>query len=93
MQVYEPGNTIRVYATFQFEDDGMYFAPGTVTCQYINPTGNAVSSATVVEDSIGQYHADIVASDPGVWLYRWSATDPSAAERGQFEIRESPFLS
>lgn len=88
---YAAGNTVRLLASFT--SAGTPYDPGTVTCQVIGPSSRAVLTPTVVLDSTGNYHADVVATNTGVWSYRWSATSPASAAEGTFSVRQSRFVS
>lgn len=91
MPVFTPGNTIRILGTFQ--NAGAYYDPTTVTIQVIGPNGSAIQTPSVVKDSTGNYHADVVANDPGTWQYRIAGTNPSSSFEGTFGVRESSFTA
>jgi hypothetical protein len=91
MNSYTAGNTIRLLVSFT--SAGAAYSPSSVTCQVIGPASQAVQSPSVVQDSTGNYHADIEVTDPGPWLYRWSATGPVSAGEGQFTVKPSQFVA
>jgi hypothetical protein len=88
---YAAGNTIRLLVSFT--SAGTPYNPVTVTCQVIGPASEAIQTLSPVNDSTGNYHADIVVTDPGPWEYRWSATGPVTAAEAQFTVRASQFVA
>lgn len=91
MNTFVAGNTLQLLVSFS--ESGTFFTPGTVTCQVIGPTSRVILTPTVIEDSVGEYHANVVVNDPGLWSYRWSTTNPASAGEGTFLVRPSVFVA
>ena len=48
------------------------------------------ADATIVRDSLGNYHADLVLASPGQWAYRWELSAPNTgAAEGLFLVQKS----
>jgi hypothetical protein len=88
---YAPGSTVRILASLS--NAGVYYDPAMVAFAVIGPASRAEIAPFVVKDSVGQYHADVIAADPGLWQYRVSASAPSSAAEGTFVIRASSFVA
>ena len=95
VNTYDVGQEVRSNVTFTV--GGVDTDPTTITFRYLDPAGNATAwvfgvDPEVVQDAVGQYHADWTLDEEGGWYYRWEGTGTviAAAER-YFEVRESKF--
>lgn len=91
-----PGTTIVLTNAFT-DDNGFLFDPETVSLELIDPYGSTQSytyPTTVLRDSTGQYHADVVPNMGGVWFYRWAVSSGTSklAMEGDFVVQTSPFI-
>ncbi len=97
IKVYETGALIRAAGAFTDVDGVTAIDPTTITIRFIDPAGTATAwlfgtDSEVIRDSVGNYHADIPVSLPGVWRYRWEGTGAAiAAGEGQFRVQDSRF--
>ncbi len=90
MNTYTPGQTI-VITLVTTDKDGPVDPTGVV-CTVRDPTGET-STPPVTKDSVGTYHADVIAVMSGFWQYRWSGAAPAqGAAEGLFHVRESDFV-
>jgi len=69
MAEYTKGGTLRSSAVFR-NSAGVLANPDSVTCTIEQPNGVEVVG-TVVNDSTGNYHCDILLDDSGVWSILW----------------------
>lgn len=54
----------------------------------LDPAGN-MSNPSVVNDSTGNYHADLTVSRSGVWAFRWESAAPVAVSEGTITVSPS----
>lgn len=73
---YDIGDVIELTANFQV--DGQDTDPTSITIDVRDPDGDIVS-LTPTHDGDGNYHADLVATLPGRWYYRWAGTGAAEA--------------
>ena len=81
------GDAARVSVTIA-GPDGANTDPISLTLRTLSPQGVATTlrypdDAAIVRDALGQYHADILLTQPGTWYWRWQSGHPSigVAER------------
>lgn len=88
---YDEGSPVRMVGTFK-DINGILVNPTTVIVRVKDPTG-AVTLPAVENDNPGIYHADIVASIPGNYYYRFESTgDLVAVADAQINVTPSPVL-
>lgn len=89
MPLYAPGSTIRLPTTFTVDD--VLTDPGTVTLTVVDPENTqTVYTGSVVNDTVGTYHQDIVATVPGIYSWKWVGTSPAAGvDEGTFTVEAS----
>lgn len=89
MDSYAPGNTILLEGTITDTTSGLKVDPTTVTCVVRPPNGPVINPA-VTRKGLGEYSAEVNASVPGIWAYRFVGTGASAtAQEGAFFVRVS----
>lgn len=98
----ELGQAVRLTGAF-LNASGAAANPTTVTVRFgvaivappPDPTATSLVfgvDAAVIQDSTGNYHADVVLAVPGVYVFQWIGTGTVAAvSRGQFRVLPSPF--
>jgi hypothetical protein len=87
---YSKNSVVRLTATFKDTTNALV-DPTTVVCNVVNPNGSS-STPSVVKDSLGTYHADVVADTPGTWGYQFIGTGTNrGADEGEFEVARSRF--
>jgi hypothetical protein len=100
MNAYNVGDQIRLTANFT-NTVGTLTDPTTVSCivkrRYQLPpvasTTYSYAGATVIKDSTGVYHVDVIPDNEGIWDYRWVATGTViAAEESAFNVPNSEFF-
>jgi hypothetical protein len=90
---HDLGDKVRVSGAFTLVSSGAAVDPDTVSLIVTDPDGLEttyvyLTDAEVVKDSTGNYHADISASAPGTWYYRWLSTgNGQAGEAKHFHVR------
>lgn len=82
----EIGTTARIATTLK--EQKVLTDPTTVVLRVKPPTG-ATTTPTVVRDSVGAFHGDVVVNKAGQWRFRWESTGPTSAEEGSFVVRKS----
>lgn len=87
---YDIGDVVRIYGAFS--QASIPIDPSTVTLQVAAPDATSVTytyaGATIVKDSVGNYHVDIDILQRGTYRYRWSSTGTGkAAEENWFQVR------
>ena len=91
---YIPGEVARLSLTVT-DLDGLVADPGAVVLKVKQPAGVVAtyaygSSAEVIKDAVGAYHADLVLSAAGMWAYRWELDAPNAgAAEGVIQVQKS----
>lgn len=90
--VYTAPTTVRMTAGFK-TSAGTMVDPTTVTCKLTLPDGTVVDlTSVVVRDSVGNYHADYLASVRGVYKYEFLGAGAfQVAETGQFTVDKVAF--
>ncbi len=58
LTLYYRGSTYRASVTVTDPDTGLVTTPGSITCGFIDPSGNAVAGAAMTNDSVGVYYYD-----------------------------------
>lgn len=96
-----PGSEMRFSVAFTLTDTGAAADPTTLVIKLKDPASTITtytygSSAEVVQDSTGNYHADIAipsgTASAGKWSWRWEATGAVVgATEGTFIVRETSF--
>ena len=91
---YIPGELARMSLTAK-DATGVLADPGALRLKVKTPAGIVTtytygSSAEVIKDSTGRYHADIQLTAAGVWAYRWELDAPNAgAAEGAITVQKS----
>lgn len=89
MNVYDIGDTTRI--STNFSQGGIAQDPGTVALRVKFPDATISDyayPATIVRDSVGNYHVDLAITQRGPHRYRWVSTGAAAsAEEGVFQVR------
>lgn len=89
---YDVGDRVRVAISFK-NDQGNPADPTTVTGKYKDPSGN-VTTASVSNPTVGEYHFDIDVDESGEWRYRAEGTGTVvAAGEGRLVVRASAFAA
>lgn len=91
---HDLGDVVRVAGVFRDLDteDLDPIDPTVVKLSILTPSEDLETyiydtDPEVVRDSEGHYHADIEATEPGVWYYRWfSEGTGQAADEGSYTI-------
>lgn len=86
---FDIGDCVRATATFT-NSSGVVADPTAVAVSFLDPEGvkTIVSGGSVVKDSTGVYHVDIVPEKAGVYWVRFDGTGAViAAEEVQFTVR------
>lgn len=78
MKTYYPGDSIQVKGEFRNALTGALADPSTVALTVKAPHTVAHDLATVRE-SLGVYTADVVLTESGTWIFRWSGKGNIAA--------------
>lgn len=98
----ELGQAVRLSAAF-LNASGAAANPTTVTVRFgvrlVNPPPDPTATslvfgvdAAVIQDSTGNYHADITPAVPGNYIFSWIGTGTVAAVSvGAFRVKPSPF--
>ena len=78
------GGSIRLSTVYAI--DGVPTDTNQLGLVVATPSGvEQVETGTIVHDGIGEYHAVVVGTEPGLWRYRWTVgTD--VADEGTFEV-------
>lgn len=90
---YNRGTKVRVSAPFTLVSSGAALDPDVVKLSVKTPAGVVTTytygtDAEVVRDSVGNYHADLEATESGTWYYRWFATgNGMTGDEERFEVR------
>lgn len=69
--------------------------PGTVVCKVKDPLDVVVTETynpgDIVRDGVGQYHLDVLVTDPGVWKVEWigSGSGPNVVECRSFSADDA----
>ena len=93
MPTYRPDGVLVLETTFLVGTTPT--DPTTTTLTIRSPGGVAVdyvygTDVEVVRDSDGAFHADIPATSPGPWAWRWEGTDAAAGvDEGVFYVERS----
>lgn len=87
---YDIGDVVRINSGFS--QLTVPIDPTTVALSVTLPNGTTVpftyAGATVIKDSVGNYHVDMSATQHGTYRYRWFSTGTGqAAEEGWFQVR------
>jgi hypothetical protein len=87
---YDIGDAVRISATFT--QQSVAVDPSTVTLKVTLPDRSQITytyaGSTVMKDSVGNYHVDLVITLRGTHLYRWFSTGGgAAAEENWFQVR------
>ena len=98
INAHQAGDLVRVTAAFTDPADDTPVDPDDVLLDVRKGDGStathafSTSPATVVKDSVGNYHADLDTTGlAGTWHYRWYSTGAGqAAEHNVFTVEPSP---
>lgn len=91
---YIPGEVTRISVTVM-DSAGAAADPGALRLKVKPPAGAVTtytfgSSAEIIKDAVGRYHADIQLTAAGVWAYRWELDAPNAgAVEGVITVQKS----
>lgn len=97
MPIYQPGDTVRLSTTFMVGTT--LTDPTAVTLVYRSPAGTSttlvyLTDVALVRDSVGAFHADIVAATEGVWSWKWTGTGTAAGiDEGTFTVEPTYLAS
>jgi len=72
------GDVRRMTVSYQ-EKDETYHDPTTITLHILDPSGNITSyvygtDSELVQESTGNYYADYLIDESGIWKYQWIST-------------------
>ena len=85
------GDVRRMSVSYQ-EKDLTYVDPTTVTLNIVAPSGAIttyvyLTDAELVQDSAGQYYADYLLDESGIWKYQWISTGTlPSMEEGSWSV-------
>jgi hypothetical protein len=70
---------VTLTAKFTALDTGQPIDPSVVTLRVLSPNGTPIeysylTDPQLVRDDVGQYHANVVTSQSGLWLYKWQGS-------------------
>jgi hypothetical protein len=83
---YDIGDTVRITATFKDSTDALA-NPTTVTIKVRQPDTRAIIVGTVINDSVGVFHADFGPTVSGRWAWRVLGVGVvNKAAHGEFEV-------
>lgn len=94
IDTYDKSDLVRVPVTFRNAAETPT-DPTTVTFYFKTPAGEETSyvygtDVELVRDSAGVFHVDVLADEPGMWVWRWKGTGLVAqADEGQFYVQPS----
>ena len=72
MNKYIIYNLVRVYTAITQSVGGAFVDPTTVTLYMKTPDGVITNiSSSIVKDSVGNYHADYLPTQFGIFTYQW----------------------
>jgi hypothetical protein len=87
------GTRVRLAITFRTASTAALFDPSTLQLVVTNDAGSTTYTypATVVKDSTGVYHYDVLASTVGTYRYSWQslATGEEVKSEGFFNVTAS----
>ena len=64
----------------------------TLSPQGVATTLRYPDDAAIVRDALGQYHADVLLTQPGTWYWRWQSGHPSVGvAEGRITVQPSRF--
>lgn len=96
MNSYDVGDVVRCTGAFA-NSVGTAMDPTAVLCKVRKPDGTVTTltygtDAALVKAAIGSYYTDVVATDAGIWYYRFYSTGTGqAAGEASFRVRKSSF--
>jgi len=92
MSAHPPGSFVRVSGTFRdlSVPGAPLFDPASIILRVKDPEGEEQTFAPA-RDGEGKYHADLVASLPGHWHWRWEADGGAGIDEGSFDVGASAF--
>jgi len=96
IKVYQEGDLVRCSGNFK-NTAGADIDPTTVRFKFTKPSGLTTTylygtDAQLVRDSLGNFHVDLSADEPGEWRYRWESTGTGqAAEDHEFTVSSSAY--
>lgn len=91
---FNKGDLIRTTAVFK-DSAGTEIDPTTVAVTHKSPSGTSTTwthgtDIEVVNDSVGNYHADIDITETGVWTVKWQSTGSGqSVEESQFLVQSA----
>jgi ABC-type transport system substrate-binding protein len=95
---YPYGSNVRFFVVFRSAATNALVDPTTVRFKIQTPETRAITTwvfggaGSIVNDSVGNYHADYTCDYPGDWHYRWEADGSYIGGKdGKVCIMESPF--
>lgn len=87
------GTRVRLAITFRTASTAALFDPATIQLVVTNDAGSTTYTypATVVKDSTGVYHYDVLASTVGTYRFSWQslATGEEVKSEGFFNVTAS----
>lgn len=93
--VYTLGQKVRV--AVQFQKNGLDANPTTITLRVRKPDLTTVTyiygvASEIVQESTGNFYADVSGDKDGRWRYRWIGTgNVETAIEGNFVVRSTVF--
>jgi hypothetical protein len=94
--LYDAGDIVRLQATYR-ASGGAPIAPASVYC-LVRPPGGAVTTYRfpneIASVNTGGFYLDILASQVGIWAYRFSGHPSAGMAAGEdvFSIKPSAFI-
>lgn len=87
MNEYDVGDGVRMEVTFK-DVEGAPVDPTVVACLVHAPDGTEVAPAIVNEADVGEFSAQVLASMPGTYRYRFTGSGSvDVVEEGRFYVR------
>lgn len=87
------GTRVRLAITFRTASTAALFDPSTLQLVVTNDAGSTTYTypATIVKDSTGVYHYDVLASTVGTYRFSWQslATGEEVKSEGYFNVTAS----
>lgn len=90
---YLSNNLIRIFTAITQSIGGAPIDPTAISLKITAPNGVITDlSATIVKDSVGNYHADYLPTQYGVHVFEWTGTGTATVfDKQRFMITDTPF--
>lgn len=92
---YQAGDTYPATVTIK-DEDGVLTDPESLTLKVRDNTGVVTTydypDDPIDRDGVGEYHADVLLSDAGMWVLQWSTTDEEQVEGVQIAVSPAPTI-